>query len=82
MKRNIKISLAVLLLLCLYGIYQKLTYIPIQNPVDDVELRVEGVMFAVWFFCSFIFSFLLFLLLTSITSMIKLYKKIRKINHA
>jgi len=79
MKRNLKISLIVLLLLCGYGLYQKLTYTPIQNPVDDVELRVEGVMFTVWYGISFVVSFLVFILLTVITSIVKFYKEHRKI---
>jgi hypothetical protein len=59
-----------------------MTYTPIQNPVDDVELRVEGVMFTVWFALSFICSFLFFLLLASISGIIKLGKSLRKLNHA
>jgi hypothetical protein len=74
MKRNLLIVLAVFTLMCLLGIYDKLTYVPILNPSNDVDLRLEGVMFQTWFAFAFIFSVALFFVLTAITYAIKLIK--------
>lgn len=78
MKNNLLIVLAVFTLMCLFGVYSKLTYIPNPNPTNDVELRLEGLMFEVWFAFTFIFNIVLFLSLTAITYLIKLFKRIRK----
>ncbi len=49
MKKNLLIVSVVFTLMCLFGACEKLTYVPIQNPTNDVDLRVEGIMFPVWF---------------------------------
>ena len=74
MRKNLLIVLAVFILMCLLGMYGKLTYVPIQNPTSDVDLRLEGIMFQSWFAFTFVFSIALFLLLTAITYVIKLIK--------
>jgi hypothetical protein len=74
MKKNLPIVLVVFILMCLFGIYGKLTYMPIQNPTSDVDLRVEGIMFQSWFAFTFVFSIALFFLLTAITYVIRLIK--------
>ncbi len=78
MKRNLKIVLIIFVLMCLLGLYEKVTYIPIENPTNDVELRVEGIKTFVWFAFALIFNVGLFLLLTVITYVIKLIKHVRK----
>ncbi len=80
MKKNLLIVLAVFTLMCLFGVYGKLTYVPIQNPTNDVDLRVEGIMFPVWFAFTFVVNIALFLFLTVITYVLKLIKRIRKTN--
>jgi hypothetical protein len=74
MKKNLLIVLAVFTLMCLIGAYGKLTYIPNLNPTNDVDLRVEGIMFQTWFAFTFIFSIALFFFLTAITYAIRLIK--------
>jgi hypothetical protein len=74
MKKNLLIVLAVFTLMCLLGIYGKLTYVPIQNPANDVDLRLEGIMFQAWFSFTIIFNIALFFLLTLITYVIRLFK--------
>jgi hypothetical protein len=75
MRKNLLIALAVFILMCLFGVYGKLTYVPIQNPTNDFDLRVEGIMFQAWFAFTFIFNIVLFLSLTAITYLIKLIKR-------
>ena len=74
MKKNLLIVLAVFTLMCLIGAYGKLTHIPNLNPTNDVDLRVEGIMFQTWFAFTFIFSIALFFFLTAITYAIRLIK--------
>jgi hypothetical protein len=74
MKKNLVIVLAVFVVLCLIGAFGKLTYIPILNPTNDVDLRLEGVVFQMWFAFTFIFSIALFFFLSSITYVIRLIK--------
>lgn len=78
MKTNLKIVLAIFTLMCLLGIYENLTYVPIQNPVDGGDLVIEGVKSYIWFAYTFIFNLTLFLFLTAFTYIIKLIKHIRK----
>ncbi len=73
-KRNLFIVLIVFLAMSFLGIYYKLAYIPIQNPTNDVDLRVEGVTLSIWFTFTFIFNIFLFFFLTTITFVIKLVK--------
>ncbi len=75
MKKNLLIVLVVFTSMCLFGVYGKLTYMPIQNITSDVDLRLEGIMFETWFTFTFVFSIVLFLLLTAITYAIKLIKR-------
>ncbi len=77
-KRNLLIILAVFIAMCLLGVYHKLTYIPIQNPTDDVDLRAEGAMYVVWFAFTLIFNIALFLVLSMMTSLVGLIKHLRK----
>jgi hypothetical protein len=74
MKKNLLIVLAVFIVMCLLGIYGKLTYVPILSPANDVDLRLEGIMFQTWFAFTFIFSLALFFFLTAITYAIRLIK--------
>jgi heme/copper-type cytochrome/quinol oxidase subunit 2 len=74
MKKNLLIVLSVFTLMCLIGAYGKLTYIPILNPTNDVDLKIEGIMFQTWFAFTFIFSIVLFFFLSSITYAIRLIK--------
>jgi hypothetical protein len=74
MKKNLLIVLAVFTLMCLIGAYGKLTYIPNLNPTNDVDLRLEGIMFQTWFAFTFIFSIALFFFLTAITYAIRIIK--------
>lgn len=74
MKKNLLIVLVVFTLMCLIGAYGKLTYIPNLNLTNDVDLRVEGIMFQTWFAFTFIFSIALFFFLTAFTYAIRLIK--------
>jgi hypothetical protein len=74
MKKNLLIVLIVFTLMSLFGVYGKLTYVPIQNPTNDVDLRLEGIMFQAWFSFTIIFNIALFFLLTLITYVIRLFK--------
>jgi hypothetical protein len=74
MKKNLLIVLAVFTLMCLIGAYGKLTYIPNLNLTNDVDLRVEGIMFQTWFAFTFIFSIALFFFITAITYAIRIIK--------
>ena len=73
-KRNLFIVLITFLAMSFLGTYYKLTYIPIQNPTNDIDLRVEGVTLLIWFTFTFIFNIFLFFFLTTITFVIKLVK--------
>jgi len=74
MKKNLLIVLSVFTLMCLIGAYGKLTYIPNLNPTNDVDLRLEGIVFQTWLVFTFIFSIALFFFLTAITYAIRLIK--------
>lgn len=73
-KRNLLIVLIAFLAMSFLGIYYKLTHVPIQNPTNDVDLRVEGVTLSIWFTFTFIFNIFLLFFLTTITFVIKLVK--------
>ena len=77
LKKNFYISLAIYCVLTLMVVYSKWTYVPIQNPVDDVELRIEGIQFFVSYVVVFLISLLVFFLLSLITLVRRLFKRSR-----
>lgn len=77
MKKSLKIVCVLFVAMNLLGLYAKLTHVPIQNPIDDVDLRVEGVMFTLWFIFTFVFSAALLLLLECSAVLLRAAKKLQ-----
>lgn len=63
MGKSLKIVCGLFVVMNLLGLYAKLAHVPIQNPIDDIDLRLEGVIFTLWFIFTFVFSAILLLLM-------------------
>ena len=79
LKFNFYISLVYYLAMTLWVGYGQLTYVPVLNPVDNVEVRLDGVQFFGGYVLVFLISLLLFCVLSLFTLIRKLISRVRAI---